>query len=146
MRARLAAMAAVGALALGAGGCGDSPEDTAHDNGKAIGTALRDLTDARSAQEIQAATTKLKDAVGNVSDDVSKRVRDQAAVQRNSIEEAVANVGKAATSTDPTAQAAAKDALQSDIADLRSQAGSFSKSNDSVTNSFWEGVKDGYDD
>lgn len=145
-RTRIVALASAGVLALGAGGCGDSPEDTAHDQGKAVGAALAQLTDARSADELQAAVTKLKDAVGDVSDDVGDRARSQVSVQRDGLNQAVGDLRQALSSSDPDTAATARTELQGDVQDLRARASSFASSNDSVANSFWDGVKDGYDD
>jgi hypothetical protein len=144
-RARRAALAGV-TLALLAAGCGDSPEDTAHDQGKAVGAALEQLTGARSADELQAATARLKDAVGDVSDGVGDRARSQVDVQRDGLDQAIGDLRQALTSSDPDTAAAARTELQGDVQDLRARAGSFAASNDSVANSFWDGVKDGYDD
>lgn len=138
----VAALLSAGALA----GCGDSPEDTAHSDGKAVGEALAQLGDARNAQELTSGVTAVRNAVGDVSTDVSSQVRQQVAAQRDSLGAVAASLRTAITSTDPAAQAAARTQLQSDIQDLRARATSFSKSDDSVTNSFWDGVKDGFDD
>lgn len=140
-RGGLAVALAVVALA----GCGDSPEDTAHSDGKAVGQALAQLSQATNAQELTSATTALRQAVGDVSDDVGDRVRKQVDAQRDSLDSVVGNLRTAITSDDSAAQGQARTALQSDIQDLRSRAGSFSESNDSVANSFWDGVKDGFD-
>lgn len=147
-RRRMTATLAVAAL-LGGGalaGCGDSPEDTAHSDGKAVGKALAQLSDARSAQELTSGVTAVRTAVGDVSSDVSSQVRQQVGAQRDSLNAVVDTLRTAITSTDPAAQANARTQLQSDIQDLRARAASFSESDNSVTNSFWDGVKDGFDD
>jgi hypothetical protein len=147
-RRTLTAALAVAAL-LGGGalaGCGDSPEDTAHSDGKAVGKALAQLGDARNAQELTSGVTAVRNAVGDVSDDVGDRVRGQVDAQRDSHNSVVGELRTAITSNDPAAQNTARTQLQSDIQDLRSRASSFSTSNDSVANSFWDGVKDGFDD
>lgn len=148
MRRQTAAALAIAAL-LGGGalsGCGDSPEDTAHSDGKAVGQALAQLSDARNAQELTSGVTAVRNAVGDVSDDVGDRVRKQVDAQRDSLNGVVGDLRTAITSDDAAAQANARTQLQSDIQDLRSRAQSFSKSDDSVANSFWDGVKDGFDD
>jgi hypothetical protein len=147
-RRKTATGLAIAAL-LGGGaltGCGDSPEDTAHSDGKAVGQALAQLSDARNAQELTSGVTAVRNAVGDVSDDVGDRVRSQVDAQRDSLATVVDNLRTAITSSDPAAQATARTQLQSDVQDLRARAQSFSKSSDSVTNSFWDGVKDGFDD
>jgi gas vesicle protein len=145
-RSRRGAVALVLALALVGAGCGDSPEDNAHDSGKDVGQALRAVTAAGDADQLQAAIAELKDAVSNVSDDVSARVRDQASVQSDTINKAVDNAKTALTASDPSQASEARDEVQAQVQDLRSQASGFADSNDSVTNAFWDGVKDGYDD
>jgi hypothetical protein len=145
---RTAAALAIAAL-LGGGalaGCGDSPEDNAHSDGKAVGRALAQLGDARNAQELTSGVTAVRNAVSDVRDDVGERVRGQVEAQRDSLDAVVANLRTAITSSDPAAQSSARVRLQSDIQDLRARAQAFSKSDDSVANSFWDGVKDGFDD
>ena len=133
-------------LALGAAGCGDSPEDNAHDSGKDVGQALRAVTDANDAASLQSATAELRTAVGDVSDDVSSRVRSQVAVQRDTIDKAIGGLKSSITAPDASTREEAKAGLQTQVETLRSQASGFADTNDSVTNSFWDGVKDGYDD
>jgi len=143
---RRGAVALALALALLGAGCGDSPEDNAHDSGEDVGEALRAVTAAGDATQLQAAVTELKDAVSSVSDDVSARVRDQASVQRDTINKAVDETKTALTSSDPDQATQARADVKAQVQELRSQASGFADSNDSVTNAFWDGVKDGYDD
>jgi uncharacterized protein YjbJ (UPF0337 family) len=143
---RAAVLATAVALAFGAAGCGDSPEDNAHDSGEDVGEALRAVTAARDASALQAAVDELKTAVGDVTDDVSSRVRGQVSVQRDTINKAIGDARSALTASDPDAAAQARTELQAQVQDLRSQAAGFAGSNDSVTNAFWDGVKSGYDD
>ncbi|WP_445151530.1 hypothetical protein [Baekduia sp. Peel2402] len=132
-------------VALAVAGCGDSPEDTAHDNGKAVGEALAQLGDAQDVQQLTDATVAVRQAVSDVSDDVGSRVRKQVDAQRDSLNSVVGDLRTAITSDDAEARDQARTKLQDSVQDLRSRASSFSDSNDSVTNSFWDGVKDGYD-
>lgn len=146
MRGRARALAAVFAVvALAAAGCGDSPEDTAHDNGKAVGEALAQLGDAQDVQQLTDATVAVRQAVSDVSDDVGSRVRKQVDAQQDSLSSVVGDLRTAITSDNAEARDQARAKLQDSVQDLRSRASSFSDSNDSVTNSFWDGVKDGYD-
>jgi 2',3'-cyclic-nucleotide 2'-phosphodiesterase (5'-nucleotidase family) len=144
MTRALAALATCAALA--AAGCGDSPEDTAHDNGKQVGQALQDLSNARSAQELQSAAQGLRDAVSQIDPDVDDKVRRQIETQRDSLNKAIGDLRTAVTSTDANARSTARTELQGQIQDLRSQAAAFRDSGDSVINAFWTGVKDGYND
>jgi hypothetical protein len=148
MRARTTIAAALAALllAFAAAGCGDSPEDNAHSSGKKVGQALRQVADADSVDSVQAGIADLRSAVGDISDDVSSRVRSQSRVQQDTVNGAIGAFKQSLTATDPEAKAAARSELQGQIQDLRSQAAGNANTRDSVTNAFWDGVKDGYDD
>jgi hypothetical protein len=144
---RRAVAVALAALLLAfAAGCGSSPEDEAHSSGKKIGEALRQVADADSVDSVQAGVADLRSAVGDISDDVSGRVRSQARVQQDTINQAIGAFKQSLTATDPDAKAAARTELQGHVQDLRSHAASSANTRDSVTNAFWDGVKDGYDD
>jgi hypothetical protein len=132
-----------GALAVAGAGCGESPEDNAKDHGEDVGEAFRDLTNARSAQEIDDAAVQLKDAVAAVGDSGGDQVQQQLSTQEANIEQAIAAVKSALAAGDI---AGAQAALQSELQEVRAQAQSFRSSNDSVANAFWSGVKEGYDD
>jgi hypothetical protein len=143
---RRAAAVLIAALALAVAGCGDSPEDNAHNSGKKVGEALRQVSDAGSVDALQSALGNLKSAVGDVSDDVRGRVRSQARVQQDSVNQAIGAVKQSVTSTDPATRTAARDEIQAQLQSLRNQAAANANTRDSVTNAFWDGVKDGYDD
>jgi hypothetical protein len=132
-----------GALAAAGVGCGESPEDNAKDHGEDVGEAFRDLTDARSAPEIEKAAQELKDAVAAVGDSGGDHVQQQLSTQRADVEQAIA-AGKSALAAGDVAGAQA--ALQSRLQEVRAQAQAFRSSDDSVANAFWDGVKKGYDD
>jgi hypothetical protein len=104
------------------------------------------MSDAQSTEELRAGAKDLRDAVGDVSDTVSSRVRAQVRAQQNNINKAIGDARQALTSTNPETATSARDQLQGELQDLRSQAASFDNTRNSVTNSFWAGVKDGYDD
>ncbi|MES1193745.1 MAG: hypothetical protein ABUM26_05425 [Solirubrobacterales bacterium] len=132
-----------GALAAAGAGCGESPEDNAKDHGEDVGEAFRDLTNARSVQEIDDATQELKDAVAAVGDSGSDHVQQQLSTQQATVQKAIADVKSALAAGDV---AGAQAALQTQLQDVRAQAQSFRSSSDSVANAFWDGVKEGYDD
>jgi uncharacterized protein involved in exopolysaccharide biosynthesis len=142
-----AALLVAGALAVaGAGaGCGDTREDTAKDRGEDVGAAVREMVDARSADELQAATAKLKESGAAVAHAGGHRVQDQLRTQQNSVNQAIGDVRQTLTSGDANAASTARTQLQDDLQDIRAQAQAFQSSNDSVANAFWDGVKDGYD-
>jgi gas vesicle protein len=132
-----------GALAASGVGCGETPEDNAKDHGEDVGEAFRDLTDARSATEIEDAAQQLKDAVAAVGDSGGDRVQQQLSTQQANVQQAIADVKSALASGDV---AGAQATLQSQLQEVRAQAQAFQSSNDSVANAFWDGVKEGYDD
>jgi hypothetical protein len=132
-----------GALAVAGAGCGESPEDNAKDHGEDVGEAFRELTDARSAQEVDDAAVDLKDAVAAVGDSGGDRVQQQLATQQANINQAIAAVKSALAAGDV---AGAQATLQSQLQEVRAQAQAFQSSGDSVANAFWDGVKEGYDD
>ena len=144
LRRLLAVAAAVPALAFAA--CGTSPEDEAHDNGKDVGQALRSISDATSLDQLQAGVKELQDAIGQVADDQSDRIKQQVQVQKDTINQAIGNLRRALGSGDQSTAQTYRNELQGDIQDLRSQAAGFASTRNSVDNSFWDGVRDGYDD
>jgi hypothetical protein len=145
MRAARITGTALAALALAAAGCGDSPEDTAHDNGKAVGEALQSLMNADNADEVRAAGQDLRDAVAKSLDSAGDTARQQVRVQTDHLNKAIGQFRTAATSGDQQRADAARLEMQSEIQDARTQAAAFRDSGDSKTNAFWQGVKDGYD-
>jgi hypothetical protein len=145
MRAGRRTVAALAALALAAAGCGDSPEDTAHDNGKAVGEALKSLMNADNADQVRAAGQDLRDAVSEAADSAGDTARQQVRVQTDHLNKAIGQFRTAATSSDQQRADAARLEMQSEIQDARTQAAAFRDSGDSKTNAFWQGVKDGYD-
>jgi gas vesicle protein len=142
-RRLLGTLLLTGALAVVGAGCGETPEDNAHDHGEDVGEAFRALTNARSVPEIQDAAQQLKDAVAAVGDSGGDRVQEQIKTQQGNVEQAVAQVKSALAAGDA---AGAQATLQNDLQDVRAQAQAFRSSNDSVANAFWDGVKEGYDD
>lgn len=145
MRTARTAAVALAALALAGAGCGDSPEDTAHDNGKAVGEALKSLMNADNADELRAAGQELRDAVGEAVDNAGDTARQQVRVQTDHLNKAIGQLRTAVTSTDQERADAARLEMQSEIQDARTQAAAFRDSGDSKANAFWQGVKDGYD-
>ncbi len=131
-----------GALAVAGAGCGETPEDNAKDHGQDVGEAFRALTDARSVTAIQDAAQQLKDAVAAVGDSGGDTVKQQLSTQQANVQQAILGVKSALASGGVTA---AQSTLQGDLQDIRAQAQAFRSSNDSVTNAFWDGVKEGYD-
>jgi hypothetical protein len=103
-----------GALAAAGAGCGETPEDNAHDHGQDVGEAFRALTDARSVPEIQDAAQQLKDAVGAVGDSGGDRVKEQLSTQQAKVQQATAGIKSALASGDV---AGAQATLQSDLQD-----------------------------
>ena len=124
----------VAALTLAA--CGTSPEDRAHDDGKALGSAVKKLYNATDVSQAQAAVGEVQDAVGMIHSETRDHIKQQAQLQADTIRSAMSNLSSGGS----------LDALKGDIQDLRAQASSFEDQNDSIANSFWQGFVDGYDD
>jgi hypothetical protein len=142
---RVAAALAALVVALGAGACGDSPEDTAHQHGEDVGKAAASLTSATSVAQLQTATQDLKDAVGQVTSADGDRVQDQLRAQKTHLDQLIGDLRRVISAPDAATRDAARAELQGGVQDLRAQAAAFRASSDSVANAFWDGVKDGYD-
>jgi ABC-type phosphate/phosphonate transport system substrate-binding protein len=127
-------IAAALAVTLLLGACGSSPEDKAHDDGKQVGQAVRQLFDSRSIGEAKAAATDLRNAVNGVGDEIRQSVRTQVATQRDTLAQAVQALKQGNLSE-----------VKGEVQQIRAQADAFSHSNNSVANEFWRGFGDGYD-
>ena len=132
-RATAIAAAALAALAIGA--CGDSPEDDARESGEDIGEAVHQLFTAENAESAGEAIDTIRAEVEDMEEDTRERVSEQVETQRGELEKA----GEAIASGDTTA-------LKETAQQMRAQADAFRSTNDSVTNEFWRGFQDGYDD
>ena len=124
------------AAALTLAACGTSPEDRAHDDGKALGSAVKNLYNATDVSQAQNAVGEVQDVVAMIHSETRDHIKQQAQIQADTIRSAMSNVSSGGS----------LDALKSDIQDLRAQASSFEDQNDSIANAFWRGFTDGYDD
>ena len=131
-RTRLLAAAVAATLLLGA--CGDSPEDKAHNDGKDVGEATKALFDSNSADQVKKEASNLRNTINGVGDEVRKSVRTQLATQRDTVQSAVQGVKQGDV-------AQVKESVQQ----IRAQADAFGHSRSSVTNEFWRGFEEGYD-
>lgn len=134
MRRAVATTAAVIA-ALAIAGCGESPEDEARDQGEQVGEAVRGVYDADSAEAAGEAIDDLRAAAQDIGEDTRERVRAQVETQTGSLDAAVEAVAAGQTAV-----------LQETAQQIRSQADAFRSGNDSISNEFWRGFEDGYDD
>ena len=125
---------AVALLVVALAGCGKSPEDKAHDQGKAVGEAVRELRDAKSLGDAKTAIQDLSAASKDVGEDAKKAVKDQLDTQTSTLSKAAGE----AVSGDRTA-------LKETIDDIRAQSEAFQHTNNSIGNAFWKGFQDGYD-
>ena len=132
---RAAAVAVSVALALTAGACGDSPEDDAYEDGERMGESVRALFDAPDLDDAQSALNGVRASVDEAADETKEHVSDQIETQRGSLEKAA----EAASSGD-------LQDLKAAVQQVASQADSFRSGNDSITNAFWRGFEDGFDD
>lgn len=131
-RTRLVAAALAFTVLLTA--CGKSPEDKAHDDGKQVGAAVRELFDSRSISQAKSAATDLRNAVNGVGKEVRKSVQTQVETQRDSLDRALQAVKQRNFPE-------VKDQAQQ----IRAQADAFRHSRNSVSNEFWRGFGEGYD-
>lgn len=132
---RAASIAAAVLAALAVAACGDSPEDDAYDDGEQIGESVRALYNAENAEDAGEAIDDLRRVTEEMDDDTRERVQEQVETQRGSLDKAAEAIG----SGDPTA-------LKEVAQQMRSQADAFSSTNNSISNAFWRGFEDGYDD
>jgi hypothetical protein len=143
IRVAAAVLAASAALAA----CGESPEDEARDDGKAVGEATRALYDATTPEEAQAAVGDLRAAISGLSEDARERVRKQVETQGDTLNKAVEayRAGRTAAAQGGDVEGARND-LRSAVQQISAPAGSFRSTNDSIVNEFWRGFEEGYDD
>ncbi len=71
-------------------------------------------------------------------------MKKQVQAQRDHVNKIIGEVRGALAAPD-TADAARAN-VEDEVQSMRAQAGSFASTRDSVTNAFWDGVRDGYDD
>lgn len=124
------------ALALAVAGCGDSPEDDARDDGKAVGEAIYTLRTATSAEERGRALDTIRERTASVRDELEPAIATEL--------QAIGAELRAARETRDAAASAA--ALRSAALDARSQLDALSSDTDSVINEFRRGVREGYED
>jgi hypothetical protein len=121
------------AVALVAVGCGDSPEDNAHDAGKDIGEELYDLRTAATPADAQEAVRDIREEIAEVQSDLSPAVRERLASigedLRGGLETADTPSGRTQVFANALAQL---EALRSD--------------SDSVVNELIRGVREGFAD
>ena len=125
---------AVALLVVALAGCGKSPEDKAHDQGKAVGKAVRELRDASSLGDAKTAIQDLSEASKDVGADAKKAVKDQLDTQTATLSKAAGAVASGDSNE-----------LKATIDDVRAQSEAFQHTNNSVGNAFWKGFQDGYD-
>ena len=144
---RLRIVAAALAASLVLAGCGNSPEDEARDDGKAVGEATRALYDATTPEDAQAAAADLRASIEDLGDDARERVREQVETQGDTLDKAVQayQAGRTAATEGGDVEGARND-LRNAVQQIASQADSYRSGNDSIANEFWRGFEDGFDD
>jgi uncharacterized protein YpuA (DUF1002 family) len=136
---RRSGLAAIVVLAIAVAGCGSSPEDTARDDGKAVGKAVREVKDATSVDQATAALNDVKEAVDKVHTDTRDHIQDQVSTLRGQLQGAIDTARAADTPAATTAS------LQTSAQNVRAQADAFRNGNNSIANEFWRGFEEGYD-
>jgi hypothetical protein len=140
-------VAAVLAASLALAGCGESPEDEARDDGKAVGEATRALYDATTPEEAQAAAVELRSSIEGLGEDARERVREQVETQGDTLNKAVEayRAGRTAAAQGGDVEGARND-LRNAVQQIASQADSYRSGSNSIANEFWRGFEDGYGD
>ena len=136
-------VAAILAASLALAGCGESPEDEARDDGKAVGEATRALYDATTPEETQAAAVELRSSIEGLGEDARERVREQVETQGDTLNKAGEAYRTAAAEGGDVE--GARNELRNAIQQIASQADSYRSGNDSIANEFWRGFEDGFD-
>lgn len=131
---RATILASTLALAIAAGGCGESPEDQAHDAGQRIGDAVATIQQATSAEQagkqidiINAQLTSLRDELPAAYNAQLDAIRDQL---RSEVTAAGAD------------QAKVREAFREAAGELRE----LNSATNSVVNELRRGVREGFDD
>jgi hypothetical protein len=120
------------ALALAVAGCGDSPEDDARADGKAVGEAVYTLRTATSAEERGRAIDTIRERTASVRDELQPAMATELQAIGDQLRAAVDD-------RDPAA-------LRTAALDARAQLDALSSDTDSVLNEFRRGVREGYED
>jgi hypothetical protein len=129
VRRTLAAVVAV--VALAAAGCGQSPEDEAHDAGKNIGEELYSLRTATNAGQAQESVADIRKEFADVKEDLSPDAQQRI----SGIAEDLENSLKDASTPAERSQA---------FANAFSQMQALRSDTDSVINQFVAGIQEGY--
>jgi hypothetical protein len=136
-------LAILATLLLALAACGQAPEDKARSDGKQLGEAMRKLYDAETPQQAADALPGVQTAVKEIRSDARDQVGKQVDAQEDSVQDAMKAMQTLRTSTDPTQVADARGNLRTAINDIRSQADD--NRDNSVSNEFWRGFRDGFD-
>jgi hypothetical protein len=130
---RRVATVLLAAVALAAAGCGDSPEDNAHDAGKDIGEELYDLRTAATPADAQEAAADIRQEIAELRSDLSPEVQERLASIGDDVRAGLETGDTPSGRTQVFANALAQlEALRSD--------------SDSVVNELIRGVREGFAD
>ena len=130
---RRVATVLLAAVALVAAGCGESPEDKAHDAGQDIGEELYDLRTAATPADAQEAVRDIREEIAEVQSDLSPAVRERLASIGEDLRGGLETADTPSQRTQVFANALAQlEALRSD--------------SDSVVNELIRGVREGFAD
>jgi len=130
---RRVATVLLAAVALVAAGCGESPEDKAHDAGQDIGEELYDLRTAATPADAQEAVRDIREEIAEVQSDLSPAAQILADRRQALADGGLETADTPSQRTQVFANALAQlEALQSD--------------SDSVVNELIRGVREGFAD
>jgi hypothetical protein len=116
-----------------------SAADKARDDGEQVGRAVVSLTDAQSADEVDAALADLHTALADTRDHAGDAVADQASDQADALDRAADGFAGAHTADDAFSVDLYQAELDDGLADLDQQAADFRQEGSDVQQAFWDG-------
>jgi hypothetical protein len=118
-----------------------SNTDKARSDGEALATAVADLNNATSQEEIDAALVDIRDAAADTRDHAGDAVADQVSDQADALDRAADGAYGAATADDEFSQEIYEWELDDAVSDLNGNAEDFRTEGPEVQQAFWEGYQ-----
>jgi hypothetical protein len=120
-----------------------SEADKAREDGKHVGEAVSSLYGAQTTDEVSAALTDLRSAVGDTRDHATDNVADQINDQADALSRAADGFVGSHTSGDSFEADLYQAELEYALDDLDQQAEDFQNEGPEVQQAFWDGYQDG---
>jgi hypothetical protein len=118
-----------------------SNTDRARSDGEALATAVADLNNATSQEEIDAALVDIRDAAADTRDHAGDAVAEQVSDQADALDRAADGAYGAATADDEFSQEIYEWELDDAVSDLNGNAEDFRTEGPEVQQAFWEGYQ-----